>query len=74
MPEHNVCGLNAEVTGCYESSVFSDMDKYKFSICEHCLLEIFETFKVPVEFEHYYFDNSDCWEIDSDMEDCNDVK
>lgn len=61
-----ICGLDDSVTGCYGSPVFGDMDNYKFSLCEHCLEELFKTFKIPVETQCYYDDDNDslCWNFD----------
>ena len=37
---------NAEVTGGYDSYHLFDMTTYKFSICEKCLRELFNQFKI----------------------------
>jgi hypothetical protein len=37
----------AEVTGGYGSNHIGDGNRYRFSICEKCLLELFQTFVVP---------------------------
>lgn len=41
--------IEAEVHGGYYSEALGDMVSIKFSICEHCLLKITESFKIPVE-------------------------
>ena len=41
--------IEAEVHGGYYSEALGDMVSIKFSICEHCLLKITNTFKIPVE-------------------------
>jgi len=39
-------GLSAEVSGGYESTHLGDMISYKFDLCEKCLSELFDTFKI----------------------------
>lgn len=41
--------LDAKVIGNYYSPVLEDCTAYKFDICEKCLKEFFDTFKIPVE-------------------------
>jgi hypothetical protein len=48
--DKNICGLeNAYVYGCYGSPALEDMQGYIFSLCEHCLKELFDSFEIPVE-------------------------
>lgn len=42
-----------EVSSGYFSPVFSDGVRYKFSLCEWCLKELFDTFEHPPETEEY---------------------
>jgi len=60
----NNCGLTkptAEFTGLEEvsvkghfvSEVLNDETKYTFSLCEHCLKELFDGFQYPVEEVEY---------------------
>lgn len=41
--------LKGEVIGGYFSPVLKDLVRYRFSLCEKCLAELFATFTVPVE-------------------------
>ena len=41
--------LEYEVHGGYFSTLLGDMTSYRFSVCAACLLDLFKTFKVPVE-------------------------
>jgi len=46
----NTCGLvEVEVRGSYGSPVLKDFVTYRFSLCERCLEELFQRFKLPVE-------------------------
>lgn len=45
----SVIGLMAEVDGCYQSTHLEDCVKYSFDMCEECLVELFESFVIPVE-------------------------
>lgn len=39
-----------KVTGGYNSSILGDMSRYSFAICEECLWDIFQIFKIkPVD-------------------------
>ena len=44
---------NATVTGGYCSNYLSDMVEYKFSLCEECLKELFESFDIKVLAKEY---------------------
>ena len=45
--DHNFCGLEeVEVIGCYDSPVLDDGVKYSFSLCEHCLNDMFKKFLI----------------------------
>ena len=39
--------VDARVEGGYRSPALSDTTTYTFSLCEHCLRKLFDTFKVP---------------------------
>lgn len=39
-------GLSAIVGGGYESTHLEDMTSYQFDLCEKCLVELFEGFKI----------------------------
>lgn len=39
-------GLSALVSGGYESTHLEDMTAYQFDLCEKCLVELFEEFKI----------------------------
>lgn len=41
--------VETEVHGGYLSTALQDYTKYRFSICEKCLVELFSTFVIPVE-------------------------
>lgn len=41
--------LETEVVGGYLSDPLEDLTTYTFSICETCLKELFDSFKIPVE-------------------------
>ena len=45
-------GLNGYAYGVYGSKYLTDQVDYKFDLCEKCLVELFETFKIPVEKEN----------------------
>ena len=40
---------NASVSGGYFSKKLDDGTTYNFSLCESCLVELFDTFKIPVD-------------------------
>lgn len=42
-------GLSAVVGGGYESTHLEDMTSYQFDLCEKCLVELFEGFKIKPE-------------------------
>ncbi len=47
-PRHDSYGLiKAKVSGGYHSDSLCDMTTYTFSICEGCLKELFDSFKIP---------------------------
>jgi hypothetical protein len=39
--------IDARVTGGYESSVLDDCTSYMFSLCENCLVDLFDSFVTP---------------------------
>lgn len=41
--------IEATVSGGYKSDSLSDGTTYTFSLCENCLDELFNQFKVPVD-------------------------
>jgi len=43
------------VYGNYWSKPLDDMTEYTFSICESCLLKLFNKFEVPVQITDYSF-------------------
>lgn len=45
----HVTGLSVEVSGGYYSTHLDDSVNYSFDICEECLVELFESFVIPVE-------------------------
>lgn len=40
--------IKQSVHGGYGSTALSDMTEYRFSMCEQCLSDLFESFKIPV--------------------------
>jgi len=50
MSEHGErYGLSAIVGGGYESMYLEDMTTYQFDLCEKCLVELFEGFRIKPE-------------------------
>ena len=48
------CGLiEVTVSGGYFSPALNDGTHYTFSMCEHCLKELFETFKIEPKLSGY---------------------
>lgn len=45
--------VDATVSGGYSSDALSDCTIYTFSLCEKCLMELFEQFKEPPKIEAY---------------------
>lgn len=45
--------IETKVSGGYDSIILDDLHTYTFSLCEACLKELFETFKLPVEEGRY---------------------
>lgn len=45
--------LDARVRGSYYSPVLEDLMEYRFDLCESCLKELFDTFKIPVTKKEY---------------------
>ena len=45
--------IEAKIMGGYFSSHLEDCQYYTFSICEKCLKELFESFKIPVSINEY---------------------
>jgi hypothetical protein len=42
--------VEVEVSGAYDSTHLEDCTNYTFSLCEKCLVELFETFSIsPLE-------------------------
>ena len=41
--------LHVYHTGCYHSPVLEDCTSYEFDLCEYCLQELMDSFKIPVE-------------------------
>jgi hypothetical protein len=47
---YNFDGLaECTVSGGYTSPCLSDMTNYTFSLCEPCLVDIFNSFKLPIQ-------------------------
>jgi hypothetical protein len=46
--------IDHEVYGGYGSNPLEDCTTYIFTLCEDCLVELFETFKIPVEKIEYF--------------------
>lgn len=52
--EHGFYGMvEATVTGGYESEHLGDLSKRTFSMCEGCLVALFETFEIKPELSYY---------------------
>ena len=54
--EYNFCGLeDAKVIGCYGSKHIGDLVEYEFHLCEKCVMELIESFKIPADcnMDHY---------------------
>lgn len=51
--------IEAVVSGGYESTDLEDTVTYTFSLCEKCLKELFDTFKIPVKRSGLYENISD---------------
>src|SRR5690348_6886331 len=47
--KYSFYGETIEAHGGYSSPHFEDLTAYKYNICEKCQLDLFETFKIPVE-------------------------
>lgn len=47
--------INAEVYGSYDSKILEDFKKYKFDLCEVCLKDLFDSFKISVDIKDYGF-------------------
>lgn len=44
--------IEQEYTGGYDSIPgIQDLTKYTFSLCEHCMLDLFKSFKIPIKSE-----------------------
>lgn len=54
--------LECEITGGFFSKHLGDMSSYRFSMCEACLIQLFKTFRVPVEIRNDWHD----WQPDPD--------
>ncbi len=39
--------------GYFTPNILSDLTKYKFNLCEQCLKDMFDKFKIPVIEEEY---------------------
>jgi hypothetical protein len=52
-PKDGFYCLSAEVKGHYYSDHLEDGMKYKFDMCEKCLIKLFKTFRVKVEKDRY---------------------
>lgn len=45
--------IEQTVRGGYDSYALEDLEKYTFSLCEGCLKELFDAFKIPVAQSEY---------------------
>lgn len=45
--------LNAKVRGQYGSQNLEDMIEYQFSLCEKCLVKLFQSFQIPPKQKDY---------------------
>ena len=45
--------LNASVDGCYASDDLIDSHRYRFSMCEKCLVSLFQSFALPPTITEY---------------------
>lgn len=45
--------IEQTVSGGYDSYALEDLQKYTFSLCEGCLKELFDAFKIPVSQREY---------------------
>lgn len=52
--------VNAKVSSGYLSHDLEDGNLYTFSLCEKCLKEMFESFKIPVKTLCYLFPEESC--------------
>lgn len=55
-PEHEeIYGLtDLYIEGSYYSPTLEDQTWFKFDLCEQCVLELMDTFKIPPEAGEYY--------------------
>lgn len=49
--------IDAKVSGDYDSEYLSDLQNYKFSLCEKCLRQLFIQFKIKPEINEYSLNN-----------------
>lgn len=47
----DIYGVVCDFTGGYFSKYLADCTRYQFSLCEKCLKELFDTFKIPVQID-----------------------
>lgn len=52
-------GLDTSVEGCFDSSVLEDTIKYEFSLCEPCVVKMFDDFKIQPTTSCYMGDHID---------------
>ena len=60
--------IEQTISGSYLSPHLEDCTNYTFSLCEKCLIELFEEFEIPVQETKYVFNRlgskcSNCAEI-----------
>jgi hypothetical protein len=46
--------IDAYVEGGFDSTHLKDCTRYTFSVCEKCVKEWFDNFKIPVEITEYF--------------------
>lgn len=57
--------IEADVRGAYDSSHFEDGAVYKFSLCERCLLDLFDSFKLVTHYRgNFLFPNKNDLDYD----------
>ena len=49
-----VFGIDVYIEGAYYSPTLEDQTWFKFDLCEQCVLELMDSFKIPPEAGEYY--------------------
>ena len=58
--------IEARIYGAYDSTHLNDGDIYKFSLCERCLVELFNSFKLTSHYKGSYICPNDIHLITDD--------